>query len=118
MTSKTANSGKGALLALPAELKINNNTKLLEKLKAVLDKEYSRITVDLAKVDNADLSSLQILLSFYKECLLNDMHIEFKGPLNDVLAKKLIDYGFLGRGDFSEILFPFLGHKGAEIGNS
>ncbi len=118
MTAKTAKSGKGALLVLPGELKINNNAKLLEKLKSVLDMEYSKATVDLSKVGNADLSSLQILLSFYKECLLNDMHVEFKGPLDETLAKKLTDYGFLENTGFSEILFPFLGRKGAEIGNS
>lgn len=118
MTAKTAKSGKGALLSLPAELKISSNAKLLQKLQAVLEKEYSKITVDLARVDNADLSSLQILLSFYKECLLNDMTVEFKGPLNNALSKKLADYGFLKKENFSEILFPFLGHKGAEIGNS
>ncbi len=118
MTAKTAKSGKGALLTLPAEIKISNNAKLLEKLRSVLDKEYSKVTVDLGKVENADLSSLQILLSFYKECMLSDLHVEFKGPLDETLKKKLTDYGFIRKEDFREILFPFLGRKGAEIGNS
>ena len=118
MTAKTVKSGKGALLALPAELKISSNMKLLQKLQAVLEKEYSKITIDLSKVDNADLSSLQIILSFYKECLLNNMTVEFKGPLNESFSRKLQNSGFLNKEDFSEILFPFLGHKGAEIGNS
>ena len=118
MTAKTANSGKGALLSLPADLRISNNAKLLKKLQTVIEKEYSKITIDLKKVDNADLSSLQIILSFYKECLLNNMTVEFKGPLNDSFSKKLISCGFLEKENFSENLFPFLGHKGAEIGNS
>ena len=121
MKAKTADSSqgaaKGAVLVLPAEMKINNNRKLLEKLKSVLERGYSKITLDLGKINNADLSSLQIILSFYKECLLNDLQIEFKGPLKESFSTRLLDSGFLERRDFSEVLFPFMGKKGAEIGN-
>ena len=121
MKAKTADSSKGsvkgAVLVLPTEMKINNNRKLLEKLKSVLERGYSKITLDLGKINNADLSSLQIILSFYKECLLNDLVIEFKGPLRESFSTRLIDCGFLERRDFSEVLFPFMGKKGAEIGN-
>jgi len=125
MISKTADSGKapvikpkGAVLTLPPELKITNNEILLKRLKSVFDSEYSKITLDLRKVDNADLSSLQILLSFYKECMANDLQVAFRGPLKEVFSNRLYDCGFLEKGNISEVLFPFLGKKGAKIGNS
>ncbi len=125
MIAKTADSGKavvktakGAVLTLPPELKITNNEILLRKLKSVFESEYTKITLDLRKVNNADLSSLQILLSFYKECMINDFQVAFRGPLKELFSNRLYDCGFLERGNISEVLFPFLGKKGAEIGNS
>ena len=111
---------KGAVLVLPTEMKINNNRKLLEKLKSVLERGYSKITLDLlVKIDNADLSSLQIILSFYKECLLNDLQIEFKRPPERELFNQTSGTADFLKGEiFSEVLFPFYGEKkGAEIGN-
>jgi anti-anti-sigma factor len=119
MIQKTSegSSATGAVLSLPAELKIKNNGKLHEKLKTAAGKGYSKIIIDLSKVENIDLSSIQMLLSFYKECLMDDMQVFFKGPLRAQLKNKLQGCGFLNSDGYEEVLFPFLGKKGAKIGN-
>jgi anti-anti-sigma regulatory factor len=108
----------GAVLSLPAELNIKNNGKLYEKLETAAGKGYSKIIIDLGKVKNIDLSSIQMLLSFYKECLMDDMQVDFKGPLHAELKNKLQGCGFLDSDGYEEVLFPFLGKKGANIGNN
>ncbi len=108
---------KGASLNLPSEIRISNNTILIKKLKTVIENGYSKIVVDISKTEEIDLSSLQILNSFYKECLAENIDVDFKGPLKDKIKKQLLSSGFLEIRGQHEILFPFLGNKGAEIGN-
>lgn len=109
---------KGVVLNLPETITVANNSPLKQKLIKVLDAGYEKIILDFSSVEKIDISSLQILLSFYRESLKRKSTVSFAGTINPALEKQLTGCGFIAKHAGNDIyFFPFLENKGVKIGN-
>ncbi len=111
------NQNKGVVLNLPASITVSNNSSLIQKLIKIVNSGYEKIVLDFSAVETIDLSSLQIILSFYKDALSKMINISFIDLKNDNLIKQLKNCGFIMENEANDfIFFPFIEGKGVKVG--
>ena len=103
------------IFILPEALFIENASELKAELLNYLNRNLKNYVIDLTNLEEADLSIIQLFISFAKESIKRSLVVTFKGPLKEDFKSKLIFSDYINDETDDLILFNKLNQGGFKI---